>query len=238
MSSPDSTATLEILTGNPCDGPCGKPCADEADCEEGCAEAGATTHAPLTRMLFQTFVNALDVCFDEVLKEPKKILIIGGCRQRDFAQYIALLLLGSDITLLDPDPRQAQRAREEICCRFKFLSGAVEQMPFENGEFDLVFAHNLPEFSLDLDAAVAEIARITTRDRGNFMITHHRPLLWQWARYFPGMRHALRQMGISVPEDRIPTISRLPGLISRSAAIGTRLSPLPWQMYMTRAITA
>lgn len=241
VNSPLPVDTEPVRIDSPCDGPCGKPCGDGGDCG-GSGDCGGPAPSVLSRTLFEGFVNALDLCFDEVLKEPAKILMIGGCRQRDFAQYMALLLPGSDIALIDPDPREAQKAREEVCCRFKFLSGAIERMPFETGEFDLVLAHNLPEFTRDPDVAVDEIARVTSRDRGNFLITHHRPRLWQIARYVPGMRKAVRETGTRLPErlplpEELEVMDRLPRMIKRHAEIGLRLSPFPWRLYMTQALT-
>src|SRR5689334_16894962 len=96
-------------------GPCGQPC--DHPCDEPCEDKQAK-QSRWTQWLRDSIFNALDVCFDDVYREPKKILIVGGCRQMALSQHIALLLPAAEITLVDPDDAVVERAKAEICCRF------------------------------------------------------------------------------------------------------------------------
>jgi len=183
-------------------------------------------------MLLGAFYNAVDLAFDDVLKEPQKILMIGGCRQQAFAQHIALLLPAADITLVDPDAEIARAAKEKICCRFQFTSASLNELPFETEHFDLVFAHNLLELSGDYVPVISEIDRVTTRNHGNFLISHHRPKAWRAMALLPGFEDAMADIGTPSPLFAVSDHA-IEGAIKQHAEIAQKLSPLPWRIYMT-----
>jgi len=214
-----------------------KQCEATCDSAESCGKQKTATL--MGRGFFGALVNAVDLCFDDVYAEPRKILIAGGCRQRDLAQYIALLLPAPEITLVDPDSEIVRRTQEEICCRFKFVSAQLDELPFEDGTFDLVIAHNFFELT-DVrnnhwKAALKELFRVTYADeqhQGNVMISHHRKALWGMLQRVPGMAGAMAQQGVALPPHLPDAEDVYEQLALQSRTVNT-YSPLPWTVYMT-----
>ncbi len=220
----------EVL--NPlCTEPCEKSGTDH--CSGGCSEASPLPEIRNTyayQLMRSSFYNALDLSFDEVMREPKRILMIGGCRQRDFAQHIALILPGSEIVLVDPDPLETQKAKEEICCRFKFIDAPLEALPFEADSFDLTFGHNMLAYAQDWQKALSEVGRVTSE---NFFFSFHQPVTWSIAKRFPHMAAALKEMGIDQLPQQVPDTNDLLTQIRLYATPKTRFKPFPWNVWMS-----
>jgi hypothetical protein len=210
-------------------GSCGKPC--DQTCDEPCADKPSLpAKSRWANALNNSLFNTLDLCFDDIYREPRKILIVGGCRQMDLSQHIALLLPAAEIHLVDPDASVVQRAKEEICCRFKFVDAPLEALPYETNQFDLTIAHNfmaLPQ--QDWERAVSELARVTET---NLFFSVHRPLLWKMASCLGGFVQAVQALGLQVPKSMPPAFDLINHL-THYAKIKTRLFPLPWTVYMT-----
>ncbi|MEU1631075.1 methyltransferase domain-containing protein [Streptomyces sp. NPDC020096] len=98
-------------------------------------------------------------------KEPK-VLEVGcglgmGC-------VVALREFGSAaVTGMDIHPEQLRRAREahgdllrDEPGRLRFVQGAAERMPLEDGEFDVVISVEAAQHFPDLDAFAAEMSRV------------------------------------------------------------------------------
>ena len=210
-------------------GPCGKPCdqpCDEADggCDQLNGELGALGH-----VLERTLFNAMDVCFDEVQAEPKRMLIVGGCRQRRLAQHLALLRPGTEIVLVDPSENEARQAEADICCRFKFIAAPMEALPFENESFDLTIAHNYFAFPENWGKGVDELCRVT---KSNLLISHHRPLLWGVFGGIKPLQSALAAQGMKLPK-HLPEKFDLQTRLYKHTRTKSCLAPFPWTMYMT-----
>lgn len=184
----------------------------------------------LFRWLKASLFNTLDLCFDDVYREPKRILIVGGCRQLPLAQHLALLLPASDITLVDTDETVVQQAKEAICCRFRFVTAPLEALPFEPDAFDLTIAHNLPAYSADWKESLSELGRVTER---NLLVSIHRSGLWSLANRFGGFRNAMRALGTPDVSARPPARYEWLTHLNLYARVKTRLSPFPWTVYMT-----
>lgn len=206
-------------------GPCEKPC---DGCDEPCDERVSTATGRWAQWLKDSLINTLDICFDDVYQEPKKILIVGGCRQMDLSQHIALLLPAAEITLVDPDEAVAAKAKEEVCCRFKFIPASLEALPFERETFDLTIAHNFMAYPDDWKLALAELGRVT---RGNLFISQHRPLVWGVAKRFGVLRQAMQSLGIEMPA-RLPDQFTFLSALYDFAKVKTKLAPFPWTVYM------
>lgn len=211
-------------------GSCGKPC--DQTCDEPCDERPLmAARSRWASWLNASIFNTLDVCFDDVYREPKKILIVGGCRQMDLSQHIALLLPAAEIHLVDPDEAMVQKAKEEICCRFKFAQGSLEALPYETDQFDLTIAHNfmaLPQ--QDWERAMSELARVT---ESNLFFSLHRPLLWKLAMRVGGFASAVNELNIRLPEN-MPSQYDLIHHLTNYVKIKTKLAPFPWMVYMTQ----
>ena len=210
-------------------------------CDTPCAKSRMKTG--LAQRFLKAFFNAVDLCFDDVYQEPQKILMVGGCRQRDFAQHIALLLPAAEITLIDPDPEEARKAQEEICCRFKFIPAQPDELPFEDGYFDLVFAHNFFELAEVRNnhwkVGLRELFRVTSKNperRGNVLISWHRVWVWQLLKQLPGVSQAFALQGNRMPF-HLPDPEDIRTVLGRAGAVvESTVSPLPWQVWMTRML--
>ena len=209
-------------------GSCGKPC---DGCNEPCDERKAKFVSRWASWLNASLFNTLDLCFDDVYAEPKKILIVGGCRQMDLSQHIALLLPAAEITLVDPDAAVVTKAKEEVCCRFKFVPGSLEALPFERDTFDLTIAHNFMAYPQNWQLAMAELGRVTSGG-GNLMISQHRPWLWNVAKRFGALNEAMQSLGLDLPE-RLPSQFDFLTALCDFSKVKTKLAPFPWTVYMT-----
>ncbi|MEM0951237.1 MAG: class I SAM-dependent methyltransferase [Cyanobacteria bacterium P01_H01_bin.74] len=217
LASPSPTESFQSACNEPCsDGPCD---------QEGKLKP-VSRHAD---WLKTSLFNTLDLCFDEVYEEPKKILIPGGCRQILLAQHIALLLPAAEIVLTDACAQTVKKTEEEICCRFKFVCAPAESLPFEKNYFDLTIANNFFAYTHNWKTALAEICRVTHQ---NIFLSMHRPVVWQLFGRFFGGNASLAELGIVLPEN-LPDpdeFSKLSGVLLKTKM---KWTPLPWVAYMT-----
>lgn len=216
-----------LFQERPCEKP-DSPCAGQGDCG-GKGDCHQQKVSWLSGMIHTAFWNGIKLCFDQIEHPPKRILHIGGTRQRDLAQYLALLLPEADIVVLDTDEHQTQKAKEEVCCRFHFVTAALEELPFKDDMFDLTLGHHVFEYAQDWEAAMAEIGRVTT---GNFLATVHMPWMWQMLSAFPFFQQAMQQQGLARP-NRFEMNTFLAHL-NRYSKIKTLIEPWPWRFYMTK----
>lgn len=186
----------------------------------------------IPRVLNTGFRNALHIAFDELLCEPKRILMIGGCRQRDIAKYLAFLLPATDIYVLDPDLAEVERAQAEICCRFKFTHAAVEALPFESGFFDLVMGHHAVQYVKNWDLAMAEMARVSC---SHLLLTTPDPLGWSLSQRLPGTADAFHRDALALPKGA-PSASKLWAQLAQVAEPQVKVSPWPWKMVMAAVV--
>lgn len=207
-------------------GSCGKPC---DGCDDPCEEKKAKFVSRWAQWFNNSLFNTLDLCFDDVYAEPKKILIVGGCRQMDLSQHIALLLPAAEITLVDPDEAVVAKTKEEVCCRFKFVPASLEALPFERETFDLTIAHNFIAYPENWKEALLELGRVT---RGNLMISQHRPLLWGFAKRFGVINSAMQSLGLEIPA-RLPDNYEFMTTLYDFSKVKSRYAPFPWTVYMT-----
>ena len=111
------------------------------------------------RVAFSDFVEgetAEDLALD-ILREAAPIRMLDvGCGLGDFAERVTGEL-AADVTAVDLSPRMVELARKK---GVDALVADVQDLPFENGEFDCVVAnwvvHHLP----DPDAGLGEIVRV------------------------------------------------------------------------------
>lgn len=216
----------------------------ESTCDTGGAgcDAGAgysdtpaednPTRPWLARMIESSFYRAMELCFDELDDEPKRILLVGGCRQRDFARRLGFMLPFCKIVALDPDGGVVEKARQEVACRFRFEEASLAQLPYNTGGFDLTIVHNLAEYTDTPQAALTELARVT-KVKGHLLVSHHRSLVWALMGWIPGVKTAMAQLGCQIPfswQDNNDWETALFGLTETQL----KVLPLPWDMRMTR----
>ncbi|MDX2085703.1 MAG: class I SAM-dependent methyltransferase [Candidatus Melainabacteria bacterium] len=187
------------------------------------------------RMLEASFQHGLHFCLGELRQEPRRILYIGGCRQRELAKQLSFLFTASAITLLDTDEAMARQAQEDIHCRFEFVHSSIEELPFKDNTFDFTLVHNLFEFvSPDSpeawSRAIASLARVTT---GQLLLSVHQTnRLWRlFGHRLPGMAAWLKNQGVVAPAGRLKNYDLLTPLW-RYARPRYQAHPYPWWLLM------
>lgn len=209
-------------------GPCGQPC--DSPCDSPNETCGQHSESFWHRLLKASLWNTLDLCFDDVYNEPKSILIVGGCRQIELSQHLALLLPAADITLVDPYEAITAKTKEEVCCRFQFVASPLESLPFDVGQFDLTIAHNFlayPEHNWH--RAFSELSRVT---KSNLFVSVHRPWLWNPISALPGAKTGMAAFGLELPK-QLPEKFEFLTHLHLYAKVKTKLTPFPWTAYMT-----
>lgn len=217
-------SSVESMMSGGCDKPCSEPCSETAS-----LNPSAENETKTVQWVKNSVFNTLDLCFDEVYQEPKSILIPGGCRQIALAQHIALLLPAAEITLIDSCAGVVQKAKEEICCRFKFIETPLESLPFERNAFDLTIAHNYFAYPKDWKQGFSELCRVT---ESNLFFSIHRPLLWSIFGRLMGGDQTLEQLGMSLPKS-LPEQNDMMKLFATTIKIKAKWNPFPWRGYMT-----
>ncbi len=200
---------------------------------------------PLTSVLKTGFYNALTACFDGLPKEPKNILIIGGCRQWAMARRLGFLLPHSKIFVLDPNKTIVDHVEETIHCRFEFVHSPLthfsfQNQPFKDQQFDLVMALNIAELydstmtsnPEQIKVLVSEIKRVT---KHCFLTSYHLPSVMSVMNSLPFLKQPkqqlLKELGCLAPEKSVHT--QLKHQVEQHfgpAKITTW--PLPWKMIM------
>jgi len=178
----------------------------------------------LGRWVVSGFYNAFETALDELpFNQPRRILVLGGCRQRDLARRLGFMIPLSQIVVFDPEESRAEEAKAIIKCRFDFRHGELDALPFADGHFDWVLAHDWAAYiniTQSPQAVLAELARVS---RQVLVLSQRRPLLWSLAARLPGVKKAWQAMGFE-------TTSVLPAIHSGVGnTVSQQLSETPWQ---------
>lgn len=181
---------------------------------------------PVAKACQTAFLNALTLCFDEFRQEPKRILVVGGARQQALAQTLALVLPSADITLVDPDADTVARAQAEICCRFTFVHAPLEALPFDNGQFDVVIAHNVLPLVGNWDQAAKELGRVST---DWLIISRVRPKLAKLLGMTPS-----RLEGTDPANNRLDRNVFIQSLWDHVGKAKLQLDPWPWHVWLIK----
>ncbi len=123
-----------------------------------------------------------------------------------------LLEVCDDVTVAEP----LVSMREGLKKRFPRLNvsdSVAERLPFENGQFDFVFAATAFHW-FDADAAYSEISRVLKPGGGLGLLWMARPPKFQWPEWFKAVRRLMEPLAGNTPtyysmEWRKPFDSRL-----------------------------
>jgi SAM-dependent methyltransferase len=173
------------------------------------------------------------LCLEKIKTPPRRIVIIGGCRQRQLAEYLAFRYPDSKIALLDPDLAQVAQAKADIHCRFHFMHASPEQLPLPDDSVDLVIAHQLMDYVTDWSAASLELARIT---KGHLLLSLALPMRQRLIGCLPHTRDWLALNGFiqQAPLRTTPTPdwnATLKGVLSHGRVL-KYIEPMPWRMIL------
>lgn len=115
----------------------------------------------LARQIAHSWYNALQIAFEQLPTEPKKILHIGGCRQRDMARRIGFILPFAKITVLDSNQAIVDTAEEDIHCRFIFTQSNLPWLDaVDTHSQDLVLIPDIADDTSNPNALIAECERV------------------------------------------------------------------------------
>jgi SAM-dependent methyltransferase len=95
---------------------------------------------------------------------PASVVLDVGCR--DASHLIELVrATGARGVGIDPVRRLVQRARDAVVdasleSRIELVDGVIQNIPYPDASFDLVWCRDVIELVEDLEAAIAEIARV------------------------------------------------------------------------------
>lgn len=104
---------------------------------------------------------------------PAKVLDAGAGTGKWALEFLAQ---GHEVTLLEPSAAMLEKARDKVQrlaphAKARFVEGGIESMPFEEGEFDLVFCEGDPlSYCLERrEEAARELVRVTRPGGGLYV---------------------------------------------------------------------
>jgi ubiquinone/menaquinone biosynthesis C-methylase UbiE len=110
----------------------------------------------------------------------KRLLEIGCGPGVDLVQLAAA---GAQVTAIDLTPEAVSLARRHLAVRG--LTGTVqegnaEQLPFEDGTFDVVYSHGVLHHTVDTQRAIDEVRRVLKPDGQAVIMLYHRDSWFWW----------------------------------------------------------
>jgi hypothetical protein len=231
-----------VTMQNRVDAPAIGPHADQPCHDHGCSPCEGdelTAHTPaLAAERWPWWVTGLSgglqqafyLCLERCKTEPKRIVIVGGCRQRSLAEYLAFQFPDAKIALLDPDATIVEQTKADIHCRFHFMHSTVEAINLPDDSIDLVIALQLADYTNTLPQALlpqalAELGRIT---KGHLILSTALPWRSRLVRCLPKVSAWLAASGF----DQVNTTcwnTVLAGVL-RYGKVVKYIEPLPWRM--------
>lgn len=183
------------------------------------------TKNPVSRLLVQRFRARIDSLI--VSTSPGSLLDV-GCGEGVVTDELAELLPGARVAGIDvPDPAlAAEWAHREA----EYVAGSAYELPFEDGEFDLVSAIEVFEHLERPAAALSELARVARR---HVLVSVPREPLWRVANVSSG--RYLRQLGNTPGHIQHFSRREIAALVGTTADVAEVSGPLPWTVVLATA---
>jgi ubiquinone/menaquinone biosynthesis C-methylase UbiE len=182
------------------------------------------TKNPVSRLLVKRFRARIDTL---ILSTSPGSLLDVGCGEGVVTDELAALLPSARVTGIDvPDPTlAAEWARRNA----EYVAGTAYELPFDDGEFDLVSAIEVFEHLERPAAALSEMARVARR---YVLVSVPREPLWRAANVAAG--RYLRELG-NTP-GHIQHFSRrgIATLVGTTADVTQVSGPLPWTVVLAK----
>lgn len=110
----------------------------------------------------------------------KRLLEIGCGPGVDLVQLAAA---GARVTAIDLTPEAVSLARQHLAVRgltATVLEANAEQLPFEEGTFDVVYSHGVLHHTVDTQRALHEVRRVLRPDGQAVIMLYHRHSWFWW----------------------------------------------------------
>jgi SAM-dependent methyltransferase len=143
---------------------------------------------------FREGPDAFDTAFEAVAKlQPRRVLEV-GCGMGNFAERL-VREMSAEVVATDLSPRMVEVARER---GLDARVADVQELPFDDGEFDCAVANAMLYHVEDVDRALSELARILEPDGKLVAVTigeAHMAEVWRLVGYQKAERPFSRENG-------------------------------------------
>ncbi len=182
---------------------------------------------PVVRRLMAGFERTLDELFTAAT--PESVLDV-GCGEGVLTTQWADRLDGGRVVGIDlEDEKLAAEWEQRRRANLEFQAVDGRELPFADGEFDLVAAIEALEHITDPERSVAEMARVA---RGHLLVSVPREPLWRMLNVARGAY--VRELGNTPGHVNHWTRHGFARLLGRHGEVVTARSPFPWTMLLVR----
>ena len=182
---------------------------------------------PVVRRLLAGFEATLDELFERASAES---VLDVGCGEGVLTEQWARRLGERKVVGLDlPDPKLEAHWRARERPNLRFVAGRGEQLPFGDGEFDLVTAIETLEHVPDPERTLAEMARVARR---HLLVSVPREPLWRGLNLLRGAY--VRELGNTPGHVNHWSRGGFGELVARRGEVLAVRSPFPWTMVLAR----
>lgn len=187
----------------------------------------ASTNAVVRRLMAGFHRNLEDLL---AKTDPRSILDI-GCGEGVLTQQWARERPGCRVVGLDLEDAklQAEWARRTEPDNLSFITGMADDLPFADGEFDLVTATEVLEHVPDGDAALAEMSRVGAKW---IIASVPREPVWRITNVARGAYW--RELGNTTGHVNHWSKRSFGELLGRHGEVAELRSPFPWTMALVR----
>src|SRR5262245_35753894 len=144
---------------------------------------------------FREGPDAFDTAFEAVSElRPRRVLEV-GCGMGNFAERLARRT-SAEVVATDPSSRMVELARER---GLDARVADVQELPFDDGEFDCAVANAMLYHVEDLDRALSELARVLEPGGNLVAVTigeEHLAEVWRLVGYRKAERPFSRENGV------------------------------------------